>query len=105
MTLSLSLLLPPHNFPVFLSAVDQLLVGGEAEGDPLAGPAAATQDMGPASPPRSCLVLQPVELPVCFSAGRRRQDRAPRPDWIPPTMDLTMLLLALKQASNLSLSF
>ncbi|CAB1436032.1 unnamed protein product [Pleuronectes platessa] len=35
----------------------------------LAGPRAATQDMGPASPPRSCLVLQPVELPVCNSAS------------------------------------
>lgn len=40
-----------------------------AEGDLLAGPGAATQDMGPASPPRSCLVLQPVDLPVCLSAG------------------------------------
>lgn len=60
--------LPPNFLPlcllVFLSTVDQLLLA-RAEGDLLAGPTAATQDMGPASPPRSCLVLQPVELPVC----------------------------------------
>ncbi|MEQ2160935.1 hypothetical protein GOODEAATRI_004590 [Goodea atripinnis] len=35
-----------------------------AEGVSLAGPEAATQDMGPASSYHSCLVLQPVELPA-----------------------------------------
>lgn len=53
----------PLCLPVFLFTVDQLLLAW-GEGDLLAGPRAATQDMGPASPPRSCLVLQPVELPV-----------------------------------------
>lgn len=58
---------------VFISTVDQLLLA-RAEGDLLAGPTAATQDMGPASPPRSCLVLQPVELPVCPLMTRELQE-------------------------------
>lgn len=53
--------------------MDQLLLA-RAEGDLLAGPTAATQDMGPASPPHSCLVLQPVELPVCPLMTRELQE-------------------------------
>lgn len=42
-----------------------------AEGGHLVGPGAATQDMGHASAHRSCLVLQPVELPVFPSSAVR----------------------------------
>lgn len=106
------LYLPPPCFlppclPVFLLTVDKLLMA-RAGGDLLSGPRAATQDMGPASAPRSCLVLQPVELPVrvslpiClpFADGLISQNR-----WIPPTADPLTLLLTSHQACASSLSF
>lgn len=69
---------PPPPPPLLLSSLPHCLLVSHsvvpsswAEGGHLAGPGAATQDMGHASAHRSCLVLQPVELPVFPSSAVR----------------------------------
>lgn len=64
---------PPllSSFPHCLLVSHSAAPSSWAEGGHLAGPGAATQDMGHASAHRSCLVLQPVELPVFPSSAVR----------------------------------
>lgn len=96
---------PPFHFlplclPVFLF-IESLLSPAWAEGDLLAGPGAATQDMGPASlsPLVSCVAASgAASLQVCRTLMDQNR-------WIPIMMDLYTLLFTLQLACALFCHF